>query len=208
MPSRSQRSNGSARFCGRLSRPLKLSILSVRLANHSGQSPTFTSWKRLLALELHHGLEASYERATSLDALALWRRRVAIDCLGTPAFGLPLPDELVALSAHAGKPFHGFSRLLWIADLGMVVGHCIETGGEVDWPQVRPVAEEGRCTNVVAVALGLAGHAGVEVPRELLPLPERGWRSVALRRLPDISWPLGISDAPPFHLRYALTEAG
>jgi hypothetical protein len=74
-----------------------------------------------LALELHYGFEAPFERVTALDPDRIWARRIPIDCLGTPAFGLSFPDEVVFLAVHAGKPFHGFERLMWIADLAMVV---------------------------------------------------------------------------------------
>jgi hypothetical protein len=159
-----------------------------------------------MALELHYGLESHYERLTSLDAAGLWSRRIPVDCLGCAAFGLPLPEEIVVLAAHAGKPFHGFSRLVWIADLAMIVGHSRESGSEVDWESVRSVAQRGGCTTVVGVALRLAGHAGVDFPSELFPLPERGWRRAALSRLIDPLWPLDPSDPATFHLRYALTD--
>jgi hypothetical protein len=159
-----------------------------------------------LALELHYGLESSYERVTKLDAVALWDRRRPIDCLGTPAFGLPVPEELVMLSAHAGKPFHGFTRLVWIADLAMVVGHAAESGQPVEWERVRAVAEAGRCLTLVSAALALGRRAGVEAPGSMFPLPARSWRATALRRLLDVSWPLEVDDPSNFHLRYALTD--
>jgi hypothetical protein len=159
-----------------------------------------------LALELHFGLEASYEKVTALDPLELWERRQPIDCLGTPAFGLPLAEELVTLATHAGKPFHGFSRLVWIADLAMVVGFAAEAEQDVDWKRVHSIAEAGRCLTLVTAALALAEHAGVEVPKDLFPLPSRGWRAAALRRLVDVSWPLVASGSSTFHLRYALTD--
>ncbi|HXN63106.1 MAG TPA: nucleotidyltransferase family protein, partial [Acidimicrobiales bacterium] len=160
-----------------------------------------------LALELHYGLDAWYERATALDAEELWRRRVEIDCLGTPAFGLPLPEELVMLCVHAAKPYHCFSRLVWIADLAMVLGHRAEAGLDVDWSAVQAVARAGRCTTQVAAALTLAGHAGVTAPPGAFPLPDRGWRAAALGVLADSCWPLGGRERPTFHLRYALTDS-
>jgi hypothetical protein len=159
-----------------------------------------------LALELHFGLESSYERVTKIDPLALWGRRKPIDCLGTPAFGLPLPEELVMLCAHAGKPFHGFTRLVWIADLAMVVGHATETGQPVQWERVRSVAEAASCVTLVSAALALAQRVGVQTPGSLFPLPTEGWRAAALRRLLDVSWPLDVDDPAAFHLRYALTD--
>jgi hypothetical protein len=159
-----------------------------------------------LALELHYGLESSYERVTKLDPIALWERREPIDCLGTPAFGLPAPEELVMLCTHAGKPYHGFTRLIWIADLAMVVGHASEAGRPVQWERVATVAEEGRCLTLVSAALALARRAGVQTPEAMFPLPTQGWRAAALRRLFDVSWPLEVDDPGAFHLRYALTD--
>ena len=160
-----------------------------------------------LVLELHYGLDAWYERATALDAEGLWRRRVEIDCLGTPAFGLPLPEELVMLCTHAAKPYHCFTRLVWIADLAMVLGHRAEAGLDVDWSAVQAVARAGRCATPVAAALTMAAHAGVTAPPGAFPLPDRGWRASALGALADPCWPLGGQERPTYHLRYALTDS-
>ena len=159
-----------------------------------------------LALELHYGLESSYERVTKIDPMDLWNRRQPIDCLGTPAFGLPVPEELVMLSTHAGKPFHGFTRLVWIADLAMVVGSAAESGQPVEWERVRSVAEAGRCLTLVSAALALGRRAGVVAPESMFPLPTRGWRATALHRLLDVTWPLEVDDPSNFHLRFALTD--
>jgi hypothetical protein len=159
-----------------------------------------------LALELHYGLESAYERVTSLDASALWERRQPVKCMGTHAFALPLPEELVVLSAHAGKPYHGFSRLMWIADLAMIVGYCVEHGDAVDWERVESLAKSARCMTVVGTAFGLAAHIGVSPPSGRCTLPDRGWRASALSRLLDVTWPLSANDPANFHLRYALTD--
>ena len=160
-----------------------------------------------LFLELHYGLEGASQRVTALDPGALWARRRPVDVAGTPAFGLPLPDELVVLAAHAGKPHHGFVRLAWIADLAMLVGDAADRGAPVDWARARALAEEARCVTVVAAALGLARHAGVETPAELFPLPTRGWRGEAIRSLQSATWPLTHLELPGYHLNYALTDA-
>ena len=81
-----------------------------------------------LLLELHYGLERTTQRVTALDPLALWERRQPTECAGTPAFRLPLTEELVVLAAHAGKPHHRFVRLIWIADLAMVAHDAAERG--------------------------------------------------------------------------------
>ena len=160
-----------------------------------------------LVLELHYGLEGTSQRVTALDPGALWERRQPIACAGTPAFGLPLADELVVLAAHAGKPHHGFVRLAWIADLAMIVGDAAERGTPVDWDRVRAVAEDARCMTVLAAALALARHAGVDTPAELFPVPTRGWRGEAMERLLSVTWPLTHLELPGYHLNYALTDA-
>jgi hypothetical protein len=159
-----------------------------------------------LSLELHYGLEGTSQRVTALDPEALWERRRPIACAGTPAFGLPLADELVVLAAHAGKPHHGFVRLAWIADLAMIVGDAAESGTPVDWEHVRAMAAESQCLTVVAAALALAGHVGVEAPAGLFPLPTKGWRGVAIDQLVSVTWPLSHLDLPGYHLNYALTD--
>jgi hypothetical protein len=110
------------------------------------------------------------------------------------------------LCAHAAKPFHTLSRMVWIADLAMVLGHQTETGPDVDWSAVQSVARAGRCTTAVAAVLTLARHAGVTVNPEAFPLPTRGWRASALGALADPCWPLAAQERPTFHLRYALTD--
>jgi hypothetical protein len=161
-----------------------------------------------LVLELHYGLEGASQRVTALHPEKLWGRRQPMACAGTPAFGLPLADELVVLAAHAGKPHHGFVRLAWIADLAMIVGDAAERGTPVDWEQVRAIAGKARCVTVVAAALALAGHAGVQPPPDgLFALPTGGWRGQALDQLVSVTWPLTHLDLPGYHLNYALTDA-
>jgi hypothetical protein len=160
-----------------------------------------------LSLEVHYGLEPSSERVTALDPAALWERRVPLDCAGTPAFGLSPADELVVLAAHAGKPFHGFTRLVWIADLAMIVGDAARRGSPIDWDAVSTAAEEARCLTVVGAALELARRVGVDAPSEYFPLPTRGWRGRTLRRLLSVTWPLTTHELHRYHLTYALTDA-
>jgi hypothetical protein len=159
-----------------------------------------------LSLELHYGLESPSERVTALDPAALWERRVPLDCAGTSAFGLSRADELVVLAAHAGKPFHGFTRLLWIADLAMIVGDAEANGWPIDWDAVRAAAEKARCLTVVGAALELARRVGVDAPSEYFPLPTHGWRGSTLRRLLSVTWPVTAHELHRYHLNYALTD--
>lgn len=160
-----------------------------------------------LSLEVHYGLESGSERVTALDPAVLWDRRELVDCAGTTAFGLSPADELVVLAAHAGKPFHGFTRLIWIADFAMVVGSAAASGSPIDWSRVRATAEEARCVTVVGAALELARHAGVQSPRGFFPLPRHGLRGHALRQLVSVTWPLAAHELHRYQLTYALTDA-
>jgi hypothetical protein len=129
-----------------------------------------------------------------------------MECLGTAAFRLPLAEEIVFLCAHAGKPHHAFSRLVWIADLAMIATPNGKEGDGVDWDHVQAVAREGSCETLVAAGLALARHAGVTSPAELFPLPDSGWRGEAIRQLTQSTWPLTYRDLPGYHLNYALAD--
>ncbi len=159
-----------------------------------------------LFVELHYGLEGASQRVTALDAEALWRRRRPIDCAGTPAFGLPPAEELVTLAAHAGKPHHGFARLVWIADLAMIVGEADGRGEPIDWERVHDVALAGRCRTVTGAALALARRAGVDAPSQLFPLPTAGRRGQAMEQLLALTWPLTHRELPGSALHSALTD--
>ena len=160
-----------------------------------------------LFLELHFGLEsgvpARRPRSTPRNC---WAHRQPAEVAGTPAFVLPQNDELVVLAAHAGKPHHGFVRLVWIADIAMIVRAAEADGNPVDWARVRTVAGSTHCMTVVGAALAMARRAGVEAPPELFPLPTRGWRGEAMARLLSESWPLTHLELPGYQLNYALAD--
>ena len=156
-----------------------------------------------LCLELHYGLERKALRITALDSLALWKRRRPIVCSGTAAFGLQLTDEVVMLAAHAGKAYHRFVRLLWIADFAMIVGDATQRGTPVDWSAVRALAEETRCVTIVSLALAMARRAGVHVPGTIFAQPAPGRHGAAMQRLLSETWPLAPA-VPGFQLDDAL----
>ncbi len=159
-----------------------------------------------LFLELHFGLEAASQRVTALDPVTLWARRQPAVVAGTPAFVLPRNEELVVLAAHAGKPHHGFVRLVWIADIAMIVRAAERDGNPIDWQRVRVVAGSTNCVTVVGAALAMARRAGVDAPTDLFPLPTRGWRGAAMRQLLSVTWPLTHLELPGYQLNYALTD--
>jgi putative nucleotidyltransferase-like protein len=83
-------------------------------------------------------------------------------------------DQLVQLSVHAQK--HGFSRLIWLKDLDLLLRH---EGGRLDWRLVEDVATREGVSASVWYALELAhtllgtplpGVAKRLAPRRLLKL--------------------------------------
>ena len=158
-------------------------------------------------LEVHYALESASHRVTALDPGTLWAMRQPLECMGTSAFGLPPAEELVVLAAHAGGPHHRFVRLVWMADLAMIVGAAATHGAAVDWDRVRAVAGAARCVTVVGAALEMARRAGLDAPASLFPLPTRGRRGDGVGRLLSVTWPLTNLEMPGWRLRYALTDA-
>ena len=69
------------------------------------------------------------------------------------------------------------------------------------------MAGAARCVTVVGAALELARRAGVDAPAGLFPLPVRGWRGDAMRRLLSVTWPLTHLELPGYQLNYSLTDA-
>ncbi|HXA42023.1 MAG TPA: nucleotidyltransferase family protein [Candidatus Solibacter sp.] len=161
-----------------------------------------------LKLELHAGLDRWHNRLTHLDGTGLWRRRRRAKVLGTDAFILTPEDELLMLAAHAGKPFHSFDRLIWSADLVVVIT-AAEARDELDWELLRSRARDAGCSTVLAVALAHAMRLGADMPADLLAgLPRRGWRRLVLDPVLGLEWPLAKPDGALQHrARYALAES-
>jgi hypothetical protein len=155
-----------------------------------------------LPIELHFGLSSWRNRSNRLKSDELWERRRPITLFGTRAFGLSEADEVVAVAAHAGKPFHSFGRLIWATDLAIVAEG-------VDWRAVRERAIAADCRTVVAVGLRLAARLGADPPWWLVELPESRARRRALDEVLDPDWPADV-DEEWFNLhdrlRYALTD--
>ena len=158
-------------------------------------------------VEVHYSLEGASQRVTALDPGTLWAMRQPLECAGTSAFGLPPAEELVVLAAHAGGPHHRFVRLVWMADLAMIVGAAVTYGAPIDWERVRAVAVAARCVTVLGAALEMARRAGLDAPAGLFPLPTRGRRGAAMSRLLSVTWPLTNLELPAWQFRYALTDA-
>lgn len=161
-----------------------------------------------LPLELHAGLQTFYEWATSLNASTVWSRRRPLEIDGTAAFGLDIETELAVLAAHAAKPYHGFSRLIWAVDLAVVVDHAA-AGHGVDWDGVCALSRRWRCRSAVGVGLTLARRLGAEVPLEVLHALCDQWAPWQRRAVAPVlatTWPATGGLSVPFHLRFALAD--
>jgi hypothetical protein len=160
-----------------------------------------------LPLELHYGLDASYERYSRLDSHGLWMRREPARLGDRAAYVLPPEEELVMLCQHAAKPFHMFSRLIWVVDIAMLLDPQSEPARPVDWERVDELATTAECGTALAVGLTLAERVGAESPESLRALPESKWRRVQVEPLLQPSWPLQPRAAAAFGPRFAVTDS-
>jgi hypothetical protein len=160
-----------------------------------------------LSLEVHNGLDRWHNRLTNLQGAALWRRRRPSMVSGSPAFTLTPEDEVLLTATHAGKPYHCFERMVWFADLVVVIEAARAHGG-LDWDLMRGRARSERWSTVLAVALTHARRLGADVPDDFVaPLPSRGWRRAVLAPILGPEWPLAKPDPVMLHRsRYALSE--
>jgi len=97
-------------------------------------------------------------------------------------------------------------RLVWMADLAMIVGHAERHDIAIDWDRVLDVARAARCVPVVGAALAMARRAGLDAPVGLFPLPTRGRRGDSVRQLLSVTWPLSQHDLTDYQFNYALTD--
>jgi hypothetical protein len=159
-----------------------------------------------LPLELHRALATWRQRSNRLTTADLWTWRRDGTVSGVSAFVLPPAEEIVALAAHAAKPFHVFDRLVWATDVAVVISDADRSGDGIDWGRVAELARVTRCSTAVAVALGQARRLGADSPEALrrCPVDARG-RALAPLRSPD--WPLLDRDwSTRTRLRYALVD--
>lgn len=159
-----------------------------------------------LPIDLHRSLAWWRTRANRLTSDHLWAARQPVTLYGAPVFGLPTELELVMLAAHAAKPFHVFGRLLWSADIAMVISGAEATGG-VDWAEVERLSEEMRCPTAVAIALNHADRMGAASPPELRRVRGGRERLAGLNPVLSSDWPLETRDsAIRMSLRYLLVD--
>jgi hypothetical protein len=160
-----------------------------------------------LPLELHRALATWRERSNHLTSLDLWRWRADGRVLGERAFVLPLEEEIVALAAHAAKPFHVFDRLIWAVDVAVAIERAQEDGRPVDWERVAKLTADTRCGTAMAVALTQAARLGASSPDSLRRCPAERTRARALVPVLSTEWPLLVRDGSMRRrLRYALVD--
>jgi hypothetical protein len=166
-----------------------------------------------LPLELHRALSTWRERSNWLTTLDLWRWRTQGTVYDAPAFVLPAEEEIVALAAHAAKPFHVFDRLIWAVDVAVVINNAVVVDGaelgdrRIDWERVATIADRARCRTALAVALAQAQRFGASSPAALREVPAHNAREAALEPVLSADWPVidrtwGLRR----RLRYALVD--
>lgn len=111
---------------------------------------------------------------------ARWRRAVPLAWLASEAVALSDEDQVVQLAVHVHK--HGFSRLIWLKDLDMLVRR---RGAHLDWDLVRSVSKAEGVGASVWFALSLA--------RDVLGTPRTPADALApsppIRALYELTWP-------------------
>jgi hypothetical protein len=95
------------------------------------------SWLEVL-IELHTAPHAD-EDATVFDVPSWWAQAMPITVLGEKTLTLSAEDHLLYLCWH--YRFHGFTRLLWLYDLAMLVRTC---GPMLDWETLLQQARQLR----------------------------------------------------------------
>ena len=110
-----------------------------------------------------------------------WRRAVPIPHLPA-ALMLAPEDQLVQLSVHVHK--HGFSRLIWLKDLDLLLRAA---GGSLDWDLVESVARAEGVRASVWHAVRLSGELlSAPVPAGAL---DRFRPAIVARALHGLVWP-------------------
>jgi hypothetical protein len=153
-----------------------------------------------LPVELHRALSSWDQDGTRLTIDRLWQARRPATVFGVPTQVLPPEEDLIALVAHAAKPFHNFTRMIWTVDLAVLV----HGEPDLDWDRLLALAHTVRCRTALAVGLRMATRLGVDVPDAALAIPAGRVRRRALAPVLDPSWPTA---APDPHLRDSLRFA-
>lgn len=104
------------------------------------------SWLEVL-IELHTAPHAD-EDDTVFDVQAWWARAQPITVLGEQTLTLSAEDHLLYLCWH--YRFHGFTRLLWLYDLAVLLRRC---GPTLDWQALLHQAKQLRLATTLYYCL-------------------------------------------------------
>jgi hypothetical protein len=182
------------------------SVVPVRRGTHHEVILTHPALPGL-PVEMHRALATWRERSNWLSTGDLWQWRTPGTVFGEAAFVLPVEEELVALAAHAAKPFHVFDRLLWAVDISVVIGAADSGTNSVDWERVARIADRARCRTALAVGLSQAQRLGASSPAALRTPPARNARERALEPVLSADWPvIPRTWSVLTRLRYALVD--
>jgi len=101
-----------------------------------------------------------YPRPMRIEEMYSRRRLVKLDGRDIPA--LSIEDELLLNCIHGGK--HFWERLMWIADIALIVGR----NRELSWDSVFKAADEVGAERMLCVGLQLAKELlGADLPAEI-----------------------------------------
>jgi len=120
------------------------------------------SWLEVL-IELHTAPHTS-EIGTTFDVEALWVRAQPIYLLGESTLTLGMVDHLLYLCWH--YRFHGFTRLLWLYDLVVMLRTI---NAELEWDALVQAARQQYLATTLYYCLSWCHDLfGVAIPREVL----------------------------------------
>lgn len=120
------------------------------------------SWLEVL-VELHTAPHSS-DIGTHFDIASLWAKAQPITILGEAAYTMHSVDHLLYLVWH--YRFHGFTRLLWLYDLVMMVRSLSE---ELDWAALIQAARKQQLATTLYYCLSWCRKLfAVAVPQEVL----------------------------------------
>jgi hypothetical protein len=152
------------------------------------------SWLEAL-IELHTAPHES-EFGTTFDIESLWQKAQPLMILGEPTLTMHPLDHLLYLCWH--YRFHGFSRLIWLYDIVMIVRTF---GSELDWDALVRMARHQRlattlyyclswCRDLFAVAIPVQVFAQLRPPLACRLIVERAAMS-------DVAFALATPQAHP-----------
>jgi len=115
-----------------------------------------------IPIELHTAPHSS-EIGTDFDVEALWRKAQHIEVLGESTLTMHPIDHLLYLCWH--YRFHGFTRLLWLYDLVVLLRTA---GPELDWNELVQTARCQRLATTLYYCLAWCDELfGVSIPAEV-----------------------------------------